>query len=50
MSVDTRALDAVADGVVLAGEADLLERAASWFGKKQLMAVVSGGPPAPHSR
>jgi len=50
MSVDTRALDSVADGIVLAGEADLLDRAATWFGKKQLMAVVSAGPPAPHSR
>jgi Mrp family chromosome partitioning ATPase len=50
MSVDTRALDAVADGIVLAGESDLLERATSWFGKKQLMAVVSAGPPAQSSR
>jgi Mrp family chromosome partitioning ATPase len=50
MSVDTRALDAVADGIVLAGESDLLDRAASWFGKKQLMAVVSAGPPVPNSR
>jgi Mrp family chromosome partitioning ATPase len=50
MSVDTRALDSVADGVVLAGDADLLDRASSWFGKKQLMAVVSAGPRAPVSR
>jgi Mrp family chromosome partitioning ATPase len=50
MSVDTRALDSVADGIVLAGEADLLDRAATWFGKKQLMAVVSAGPVAPNSR
>ena len=50
MSVDTRAIDSVADGIVLTGEADLLDRAASWFGKKQLMAVVSAGPAAPHSR
>jgi WAS/WASL-interacting protein len=50
MSVDTRALDAVADGIVLAGEADLLDRASSWFGKKQLMAVVSAGQAAPRAR
>jgi Mrp family chromosome partitioning ATPase len=50
MSVDTRALDSVADGVVLAGDADLLDRASTWFGKKQLMAVVSAGPRAPVSR
>jgi Mrp family chromosome partitioning ATPase len=50
MNVDTRALDSVADGIVLAGEAGLLDRASSWFGKKQLMAVVSGGHPEPRSR
>ncbi|HMJ53650.1 MAG TPA: hypothetical protein VK540_16295 [Polyangiaceae bacterium] len=50
MSVDTRALDAVTDGIVLAGESDLLDRASSWFGKKQLMAVVSAGHAAPRSR
>jgi Mrp family chromosome partitioning ATPase len=50
MSVDMRAIDAVTDGVVLAGEADLLDRASSWFGRKQLMAVVSAGPSAPRSR
>jgi len=49
MSVDTRALDSVSDGIVLAGESDLLDRAASWFGKKQLMAVVSAGQTAPSS-
>jgi Mrp family chromosome partitioning ATPase len=50
MSVDMRAIDAVTDGVVLAGEADLLDRASSWFGRKQLMAVVSAGPSVPRSR
>ena len=50
MSVDTRALDSVADGIVLAGDADLLDRAATWFGKKQLMAVVSVGVEPPLSR
>jgi hypothetical protein len=49
MSVDTRALDAVADGIVLAGEADLLDRASGWFSKKQLTAVVSGHA-APNSK
>jgi Mrp family chromosome partitioning ATPase len=50
MSVDTRAIDGVVDGVVLAGESDLLDRASSWFSKKQLMAVVSAEQPAPRSR
>jgi len=50
MSVDTRAFDSVADGIVLAGDTELLDRAATWFGKKQLMAVVSAGPRAPVSR
>jgi hypothetical protein len=50
MSVDTRAIDAVADGIVLAGDSDLLDRASTWFGKKQLMAVVAAGPRAPVSR
>jgi Mrp family chromosome partitioning ATPase len=50
MSVDTRAIDGVADGIVLAGESDLLDRASSWFSKKQLMDVVSEGQPAPRAR
>jgi Mrp family chromosome partitioning ATPase len=50
MSVDTRAIDGVVDGVVLAGESDLLDRASSWFSKKQLMAVVSAEQTAPRVR
>jgi hypothetical protein len=50
MSVDTRALDGVSDGIVLAGQSDLLDRAASWFSKKQLMAVVSADQSAPRAR
>jgi Mrp family chromosome partitioning ATPase len=50
MSVDTRAIDGVVDGVVLAGESDLLDRASSWFSKKQLMAVVSAEQPASRPR
>jgi Mrp family chromosome partitioning ATPase len=50
MSVDTRAIDAVTDGIVLAGDASLLDRASTWFGKKQLTAVVSVGSAAPRSK